>query len=255
MAFVRVAMTIAADHWRICQISPPLIKHEAIIAFGQELGRLPLNGQYVVCTTVEESQTMCDFLANDTRIPGIYGLDAEFMNDHMSWNHWDKNEAGPLANLAKKKLDIALHGQQYAKRPFAIIIQVCRANGHTVIFDLLEMGVVPISLIELLKGAHGIIRFAASCDLTAMTNVDIRFTDVKIRADTNQIHLFLKSNRSMDYVREMKPDLYKHVINRTFNFCHAGNSSAAIVHHLFGVHLEKGFQGQGLAWVKRPLPS
>uniref|UniRef100_A0A915KCG9 Uncharacterized protein n=1 Tax=Romanomermis culicivorax TaxID=13658 RepID=A0A915KCG9_ROMCU len=39
------------------------------------------------------------------------------------------------------------------------------------------MGVIPISLIELLKGAHGIIGFAVSCDLTAMTNVDSRFTD------------------------------------------------------------------------------
>uniref|UniRef100_A0A915L9E4 Uncharacterized protein n=1 Tax=Romanomermis culicivorax TaxID=13658 RepID=A0A915L9E4_ROMCU len=135
---------------------------------------------------------MCNFLANDPRLPGIYGLDAEFMNHHMSWNNWDKKEAGPLANLAKKKLDITLHGQQYAKGPFAIIIQVCWADGHMVIFDLLEMGVVPISLIELLKGTRGIIRFAASCNLTAMTNVDIRFADVKIRADTNQIHLFLK---------------------------------------------------------------
>uniref|UniRef100_A0A915KCN4 Uncharacterized protein n=1 Tax=Romanomermis culicivorax TaxID=13658 RepID=A0A915KCN4_ROMCU len=44
MAFARVAMTIAADRWRICQILPPLIKHEAIVTFGQELGRLPLNG-------------------------------------------------------------------------------------------------------------------------------------------------------------------------------------------------------------------
>uniref|UniRef100_A0A915I927 3'-5' exonuclease domain-containing protein n=1 Tax=Romanomermis culicivorax TaxID=13658 RepID=A0A915I927_ROMCU len=39
------------------------------------------------------------------------------------------------------------------------------------------------------------------------------------------------------------------------DFCHAGNSLAAIIHHLFGVHLEKGFQGQELAWAKRPLPS
>uniref|UniRef100_A0A915HPN6 3'-5' exonuclease domain-containing protein n=1 Tax=Romanomermis culicivorax TaxID=13658 RepID=A0A915HPN6_ROMCU len=53
----------------------------------------------------------------------------------------------------------------------------------------------------------------------------------------------------------MKPDLYKHLIDRTFDFCHAGNSLAAIVYHLFGVHLEKGFQGQGLAWDKRPLSS
>uniref|UniRef100_A0A915HSF3 3'-5' exonuclease domain-containing protein n=1 Tax=Romanomermis culicivorax TaxID=13658 RepID=A0A915HSF3_ROMCU len=198
---------------------------------------------------------MCDFLANDPRLPGIYGLDAEFMNHHMSWNDWDKKEAGPLANLAKKKLHIALHGEQYAKGPFAIIIQICRTDGHTVIFDLLEMGVIPISLIELLKGARGIIRFAVSCDLTTMINVDIRFTDVKIWADTNQIHLFLKSNRSMDYVHEMKTDLYKHLIDRTFHFCHTGNSLAAIVYHLFGIHLEKGFQGQGLAWAKHSLSS
>uniref|UniRef100_A0A915IZC0 Uncharacterized protein n=1 Tax=Romanomermis culicivorax TaxID=13658 RepID=A0A915IZC0_ROMCU len=39
------------------------------------------------------------------------------------------------------------------------------------------MGVVPISLRELLKGARGIVGFAVSCDLTAMTNVNIRFTD------------------------------------------------------------------------------
>uniref|UniRef100_A0A915J7G1 3'-5' exonuclease domain-containing protein n=1 Tax=Romanomermis culicivorax TaxID=13658 RepID=A0A915J7G1_ROMCU len=170
MAFAKVTMMIAADHWRICQISPPLIKHEAIVTFGQELGRLPLNGRYIVCTTVEESQMMCDFLANNPCHPGVYGLDAEFMNHHMDWVDWDKKEAGPLANLAKRKLDIALHGQRYSKGPFAVIIQISRVDGHTVIFDLLEMGVIPISLIDLLKSARGIVRFAANCDLTAMAN-------------------------------------------------------------------------------------
>uniref|UniRef100_A0A915IA64 Uncharacterized protein n=1 Tax=Romanomermis culicivorax TaxID=13658 RepID=A0A915IA64_ROMCU len=120
---------------------------------------------------------MCDFLANDPRHPGIYGLDAEFMNHHMDWVDWDKKEAGPLANLTKRKLDIALYGQQYSEGPFAVIIQICRADGHTVIFDLLEMGVIPISLIDLLKSAREIIGFAANCVLTAMANVDIRFAD------------------------------------------------------------------------------
>uniref|UniRef100_A0A915I873 Uncharacterized protein n=1 Tax=Romanomermis culicivorax TaxID=13658 RepID=A0A915I873_ROMCU len=163
MAFAKITTTIAADRWPLCQISPPLIKQEAIVAFGQELvafgqelGRLPLNSRYVVCTTVEESQIMCDFLANDPRHPGIYGLDAEFMNHHMDWVDWDKREASRLANLAKKKLNIALHGQRYSKGPFAVVIQICHADGHTVIFDLLEMGVVPISLINLLKNARGI---------------------------------------------------------------------------------------------------
>uniref|UniRef100_A0A915KHQ2 Uncharacterized protein n=1 Tax=Romanomermis culicivorax TaxID=13658 RepID=A0A915KHQ2_ROMCU len=117
------------------------------------------------------------------------------------------------------------------------------------------MGIVPISLINLLKNARGIIGFTTNCDLTAMANVDIRFADIKIGADTNQIHLFLKSNRSLDYVREMNPDLYKCLTQRTTDFYHAGNSLAAIIHHLFGVHLEKGFQGQELAWAKRLLPS
>uniref|UniRef100_A0A915K5V9 Uncharacterized protein n=1 Tax=Romanomermis culicivorax TaxID=13658 RepID=A0A915K5V9_ROMCU len=88
-----------------------------------------------------------------------------------------------------------------------------------------------------------------------MANVNIRFADVKIWANTNQIHLFLKSNRSIDHVRKMKPDLYKSLIDRTADFCQARNSLVAIIHHLFGVHLEKGFQGEGLAWAKRPLPS
>uniref|UniRef100_A0A915L1X5 Uncharacterized protein n=1 Tax=Romanomermis culicivorax TaxID=13658 RepID=A0A915L1X5_ROMCU len=64
---------------------------------------------------VEESQPMCDFLANDPRHTGVYGLDPEFMNHHLDWIDWDKKEAGLLANLAKKKLDIALHGQRYSK--------------------------------------------------------------------------------------------------------------------------------------------
>uniref|UniRef100_A0A915IPA0 Uncharacterized protein n=1 Tax=Romanomermis culicivorax TaxID=13658 RepID=A0A915IPA0_ROMCU len=51
-------------------MSPPLIKHKAIVTFDQELGRLPLNGRYTVCTTVEESQLLCDFLANNPRHPG-----------------------------------------------------------------------------------------------------------------------------------------------------------------------------------------
>uniref|UniRef100_A0A915KF82 3'-5' exonuclease domain-containing protein n=1 Tax=Romanomermis culicivorax TaxID=13658 RepID=A0A915KF82_ROMCU len=161
----------------------------------------------------------------------------------------------PLANLAKKKLDIALHGQRYSKGPFAVVIQVCRADGHTIVFDLLEMGIVPMSLINLLQNARGIIGFASNCDLTVMANIDIRFADIKIQADTSQIQRFLKSNRSLDYVRDMNPELYKRLVERTPNFYHTGNSLAAIVQRLFGVHLDKGFQGQGLAWAKRPLPS
>uniref|UniRef100_A0A915KC15 Uncharacterized protein n=1 Tax=Romanomermis culicivorax TaxID=13658 RepID=A0A915KC15_ROMCU len=133
MAFAKIPPIIAADRWRLCQISPPLIKHEAIVTFGQELGRLLLNGRYAVCTTIEESQLMCDFLASDPGHPGVYGLDAKFMNYHMDWVDWGKKEADPLANLAKTKLDIALHGQRYSKGPFAVIIQVCRADGHTII--------------------------------------------------------------------------------------------------------------------------
>uniref|UniRef100_A0A915LAW1 3'-5' exonuclease domain-containing protein n=1 Tax=Romanomermis culicivorax TaxID=13658 RepID=A0A915LAW1_ROMCU len=53
----------------------------------------------------------------------------------------------------------------------------------------------------------------------------------------------------------MNPELYKRLTDRTTDFCRARNSLAAIIHHLFSVHLEKGFQGQGLAWAKRPLPS
>uniref|UniRef100_A0A915IP68 Uncharacterized protein n=1 Tax=Romanomermis culicivorax TaxID=13658 RepID=A0A915IP68_ROMCU len=143
---------------------------------------------------------MCDFLANDLPHPGIYGLDAEFMNHHMDWVDWDKREANPLANLAKRKLDIALHGQRYSKGPFAIVIQICGADGHT-------------------------------------------------------IHLFLKSNHSLDYIREMNPDLYKRLTDKTADLCHTRNSLAVTIHHLFGIHLEKGFQGQGLACPKRPLPS
>uniref|UniRef100_A0A915KW39 Uncharacterized protein n=1 Tax=Romanomermis culicivorax TaxID=13658 RepID=A0A915KW39_ROMCU len=127
----------------------------------------------------------------------------------MDWVHWDKKEAGPLVNLAKTKLDIALHSQRYSKGPFAVVIQVCRADGHTIIFDLLEMGIVPISLIKLLQNARGIIGFASNCDLTALANVDVWFADIKIRADTSQIQQFLKSNRSLDYIRDMNPDLYK----------------------------------------------
>uniref|UniRef100_A0A915JX24 Uncharacterized protein n=1 Tax=Romanomermis culicivorax TaxID=13658 RepID=A0A915JX24_ROMCU len=99
--------TIAADGWHLCQILRPLIKHEAIVAFGQEHGRLLLNDRYVVCTT---------------------------------------------------------------------------------------------------------------------------------------IHLFLESNRSLDYICEMNPELYNRLTDRTADFCCAGNSLASIIHHLFSVHLEKGFQ-------------
>uniref|UniRef100_A0A915IHY9 3'-5' exonuclease domain-containing protein n=1 Tax=Romanomermis culicivorax TaxID=13658 RepID=A0A915IHY9_ROMCU len=53
----------------------------------------------------------------------------------------------------------------------------------------------------------------------------------------------------------MNPELYKRLVERTADFYRTGNSLAAIVQHPFGVHLNKGFQGQGLAWAKRPLPS
>uniref|UniRef100_A0A915JXB6 Uncharacterized protein n=1 Tax=Romanomermis culicivorax TaxID=13658 RepID=A0A915JXB6_ROMCU len=52
----------------------------------------------------------------------------------------------------------------------------------------------------------------------------------------------------------MNPELYKCLTNRMADFYCPGNSLAAIVQHLFSVHLGKGFQGQGLAWAKRPLP-
>uniref|UniRef100_A0A915JEI4 Uncharacterized protein n=1 Tax=Romanomermis culicivorax TaxID=13658 RepID=A0A915JEI4_ROMCU len=193
-----------------------------MVMFGQELGRLLLNGRYAVCTTIEESQLMCDFLANDPRHPGIYGLDAEFMNYHMDWVDWGKKEAGPLANLAKTKLDIALHGQRYSKGRFAVVVQVCRADHHTI------MGIVPISLIKLLQNARGIIGFTSNCDLTALANIHVRFSDIKIRADTSQIQRFLKSNRSLDYVCDMNPDLYKRLVEGTADFYCTGNSLAAI---------------------------
>uniref|UniRef100_A0A915HT68 Uncharacterized protein n=1 Tax=Romanomermis culicivorax TaxID=13658 RepID=A0A915HT68_ROMCU len=44
MAFAKISPIIAADRWHLCQMSPPLIKQEAIVTFAQELGRLPLNG-------------------------------------------------------------------------------------------------------------------------------------------------------------------------------------------------------------------
>uniref|UniRef100_A0A915L5U6 Uncharacterized protein n=1 Tax=Romanomermis culicivorax TaxID=13658 RepID=A0A915L5U6_ROMCU len=40
----------------------------------------------------------------------------------------------------------------------------------------------------------------------------------------------------------MNPELHKRLIDRTADFYRAGNSLAAIVQHLFGVHLDKGFQ-------------
>uniref|UniRef100_A0A915HSQ2 Uncharacterized protein n=1 Tax=Romanomermis culicivorax TaxID=13658 RepID=A0A915HSQ2_ROMCU len=104
------------------------------------------------------------------------------------------------------------------------------------------MGIVPISLIKLLQNAQGIIGFASNCDLTALANIDVRFVDIKIRADTSQIQWFLKSNRSLHYIRDMNPELYKRLVERTADFYRTGNSLAAIVQHLFGVHLNKGFQ-------------
>uniref|UniRef100_A0A915HZ01 3'-5' exonuclease domain-containing protein n=1 Tax=Romanomermis culicivorax TaxID=13658 RepID=A0A915HZ01_ROMCU len=117
------------------------------------------------------------------------------------------------------------------------------------------MGIVPTSLINLLQNARGIVGFASNCDLTALANVDIWFADIKIRADTSQIQRFLKSNRSIDYVRERNPDLYQRLVEGTADFYRAGNSLAAVAQHFFGVHLNKGFQGRELAWAKRPLPS
>uniref|UniRef100_A0A915IV62 Uncharacterized protein n=1 Tax=Romanomermis culicivorax TaxID=13658 RepID=A0A915IV62_ROMCU len=113
------------------------------------------------------------------------------------------------------------------------------------------MGIIPISLINLLQNARGIISFTSNCDLTAMANVDVRFADIKIRADASQIQRFLKSNRSLDYIRDMNPELYKRLVERTADFYRTGNSLAAVVQHLFGVHLNKGFQGRELAWAKR----
>uniref|UniRef100_A0A915IEF3 3'-5' exonuclease domain-containing protein n=1 Tax=Romanomermis culicivorax TaxID=13658 RepID=A0A915IEF3_ROMCU len=160
----------------------------------------------------------------------------------MDWVDRDMNEAGPLANLAKTKLDIPLHGQRYSKGPFAVVVQVCLADSHTIVFDLLEMGIVPNSLIKLLQNARRIIRFTSNCDLTALANVDVQFADIKIGADTSQIQQFLKSNCSLDYVHDMNPELYKRLVEGTTDFYRTGNSLAAIVQLFFGIHLNKGFQ-------------
>uniref|UniRef100_A0A915JRY4 Uncharacterized protein n=1 Tax=Romanomermis culicivorax TaxID=13658 RepID=A0A915JRY4_ROMCU len=84
-----------------------------------------------------EANYLCKILAQDPKLPGIYGIHAEFVCDPWrSWNEWKKE--------LKDRFDISQKGNPTMKDPILAILQICHADGTVVMFNFYLMGLLPM---------------------------------------------------------------------------------------------------------------
>jgi hypothetical protein len=157
--------------------------------WNSKLSRSPGCGRYIVAPQNIDCLTACKLLREDPKIPGVLGIDCEFYmssgtrdgkSDRVErmtpWKSWPE---------IYRRYPIDKFGNPNIHGPFVRLIQIARADGTTVLFDLFEMAELPSCFLKFLHDKT--IQFLGhdfTNDMRALENTDRRFGEISISADS-----------------------------------------------------------------------
>uniref|UniRef100_A0A915I4Z6 Uncharacterized protein n=1 Tax=Romanomermis culicivorax TaxID=13658 RepID=A0A915I4Z6_ROMCU len=229
--------------WQNISLSSRGLSTDTLERFFQDLGGMPLHGRYYHCRHVGEADYLCGFLKEDPKLPAIYRSDAELIsNGKEKWSTWE---------LKWRKFPVS---PKDSAGPFATVIQICRTDGHVVVFNLPSMVLIPTAVIDLLLGAGGIIGFDYRQDYLALQLTDNQLERLDIAADPRVIWEALCKESVVEYIRERvssqlpMPMTALTLFGTPFSFkCNPGLSP--ILNQIFPTPLDKSLRGRQLDWA------
>uniref|UniRef100_A0A915ILI0 3'-5' exonuclease domain-containing protein n=1 Tax=Romanomermis culicivorax TaxID=13658 RepID=A0A915ILI0_ROMCU len=250
MPITPVTTEMLTTDWRSTGYWIDKLSLDVMDSFRKDFRHHPTQGHYFICQMIEKCEMACECLKNDPSHPGLLGLDCEFVN-RKPYVEWEE--------CCTSVFNIKSHSDTNSKGPFAVLIQIARIDDHILVFDLFRIGIIPLSVINVLATAMGLVTFTGHSDVCELHHSDHRFTTFSPIIDLQKLWKVIQNGSRIKYICErIAPNFpngasAQNIFRVAYPTHQHGLTLANLVRDVLLPHVDKHLRGSEMQWASNNL--